>query len=1115
MIQKIHKSFQSLFLMSLFALMSCLGGKKPSPDLSRPMKKEIIKNNCIKHEFVQGEDDGLYGWDCIEGKKIKIKSGSQGEPLPLMSASENNVVIEEGIDFINPVYDLDYEILKSKGDDKKIPFLLDFIEEGEDFQGIPDTNYSLIFKTLGNYLILYTASEDKNDIPYNQRTSMIVEKNGSSLFYMAPFIGYPIEYCQAELNNQQQKTKRVRAKCGSEPSKEHTYLRIMKGQKKLFKYLSKQDTLPIDYFDGEWFFSETYINTSEGGEMAPTDLKLGVILKQSKALALIDNSIKNVIVHLPVEWLDFELDNEAFFGERTNKSKNATKRSHIKIAFQRHPHTIEKVVISPEYFSFVYSYLTKEDEKIKVKVSLLKKSYLNMDQFQPRKWFPEDEDKNFNLFQTKPQDKLENFIKKDFDPKLVKLDTGLYTEQEKKSKTKIIKWHFSKNSTKEEHYRSLAQEAMSVYNRAFEIIAGNEPPKIQFHLAKGEEKDLGDIRYNIMNLIKEIDLSRYLGFAPSHIHPETGQVISSVSNISIQNTEEKFVRFIRDYTRYEIFQKPKRKENKIHVVSEYIRWKIQKECSELEKFIAKKQGALSDYRTELGDSDLIKACAVKVSRPFLLNVILHEMGHNVSKGHNFECSLDKDNFYKDLDEMKKHFPKADLSDLEELKKINKNPIPKSSCVMDYINYQSLPLPVLGKNDLMVLRYLYEDELELAGHELESPALHPMEYENLNNQTSLAGNEELMKKKKIYLNCSDYLEGVKIGCSARDYGTSYKEIVENLVLNFKRKLNLRYAYDVKILYKEQPIKTEEGSYKIELPSNPPSFMYFEKEFKLMSIYHQKWIQLRDNFLRSESKLDLLDHHFNDEESLEIYKTTIHPDIIDQSFSKEYKDFYPVSALYGAAVKEALFKRPLHCRVESENGLMEDIELNYLIHKHLEQEYGEDLYVIDCYSAQVLEFLSKNNLKLIEQYGIQNFKPYKSLSFLDIPFYSFSTYSENKNQDIIPLSYLYSQIYLFSTDEETGLKSYRGMSLPFSQAFKDLDILRDIDKEVKRNILDINQYGNRYELERNDLTLRYINSFIQRSENRGSQSESAKKRYKKDISCFIKKIRNRRWLFFKRN
>ena len=1130
----IKQILKAYFLASLFALLSCLGGQRtkgPDPDIVTGggvvLTPELIANNCIRHEFQQGQDDKLFGRDCIEGKQLRIKSASSGEAVSLMSTDgeEESVVIEEGIDFINKVYDLEYNILEGKGDDKEIPFLLDFISEGEEFQGIPNQRYSLIFKTVGNYLVLYKATKNKNNIPYNERSSMLVEetKRGDSL-YMVPFIGYPIQYCKAEpiRNAQQEITRMTRRNCDSEPSEERKYLLINTGGKQVFEYLDKQDTFPVDYFEGDWFFAKTQINSNisaqinsniSEGEIANVDAKLVRLKQELESLVVIDKSgnierdLDKDIYKIPVQWKEFELnkENEIFstFGEKLNTNKNYLTRSHLKVLFQdvKGAQAIEEIVISPEYFSFVY--LNRVGNVVsKVKVSLLKTSYVKSDQFKPRRWFLEEWDKFFALIPVQPQSELRNIINDQEESyshfRVLKFDTGLYTEEEKAAGTKTIKWYFSKNSTKENYYREVAQEAMAVYNRAFQIIADGEAPKIQFELVKDEEKSLGDMRYNIMNLIKITDLStdrsNLLGLAPTYQNPDTGQAIANVSNISIHSVEKNFTVLVRDYTRYEIFQRPKlsEEENKIHVVSDYIRWKIQKECKELEKFIDQKRGTLTDYRTKLRDFNLIEACAVKVSKPYLLTLILHEMGHSCSKHHNFSCSLDEKNFYKDLDELKKYFPSADLSDLEALQSAGMNPIPKASCVMDYGYNEELGLPVLGKNDLMVLRYVYEDELELEGHELENPKVHQMEvdYNTVKKQTSLSSNPTLVNKKKEYRNCPPTQEGrSQQDCYARDYGASYKEAAEYLSLKMKRKTQLRYAYD------------------LDLDNVLPKNLRFSLalfDLLRMSNYHINWLQLRNNFLKSGANRQLMKYHLDDEQSTTSYEKAINPNHSDNEgrFTQEYKDYYPVADIFTEAVKFALFQRPFQCLVQSkdEDGKTEEIGLSYLIYNQLNTKYEKDLYVIDCYSEQVVNFLNENNLELIGQYGIQNFNPETVIEYtskngkmLLIPFstYAFSN-DEYKRPDILSLGYFATSLLEKSSIEKI-----------FLPAMYNLGFLKEMDEKSKENLLDINQYLSEIEMIRNRVLL--VNIYNHVTHAAFNTSASARTTYKKDIGYLISSAR----------
>ena len=1116
----IKQILKASILTSLFALISCLGGpraKAPSQSNDQvnvggvALTKKEITNRCIRHKFKQGLDQNLYGRDCIEGKRIEIKTTASGEYVPLMNidGGKKDVVIEKGIDFPNKFYNIEYDILGGKGDDKKIPFLLDLFTEGEKFKGMPNQRYTIIFKTVGNYLVLYKASEDKNNIPFHEISMVEETKIGGDSLYMVPFIGYSILYCKVEpiRNPQQEKTIEFKTEdCNVKSSKEKEYLLINLGKKQVFKYLDKTNTFLADFFKGDFFVADSQINSSVEHKFVTADLMLTTFKKTSESLESIDksggiiNELSPPFYTIPVQWQEFELDkqNDIFktFGEKLNEETDYKNRPFVRMSFQtiEHVDSVEEILISPDYFSFVYNSSTKgrslktatdtkEDASTKKdifsknKVSFLRKSYVKDSKFKPRRWFLDELNKTFFLIMINPQFEIKdlNLSTEDlYSPfRVIKFDTGLYTEEEQKAGTKTYKWYFSKNSVKESYYREVVQEALDIYNRGYEIIADGEAPKIQYELEK-EEQSLGDTRYNIINLIKISDLSKdgttLLGFAPTYANPDTGQAIAGVSNISIHYIEGIFKGIVRDYTYYEIFQRPKlsEEENKIHVVSDYIRWKIQKECKNLESFIDNKRGTLDDYRTDIKSNGLIEACAVKVSRPLLLTTILHELGHNNSKHHNFECSRDEKNFYKNLDEMKKYFPSADLSDLLELEKAGINPIPKSSCVMDYANFQEIPLPVLGKNDLMILRYVYEDELELEGHELENPIVHQMEfdYQNLENQTSLTSNSSLMEKKKEYLNCP--VHNNRLGCEAEDYGASYKEIVENKILSFKRKIKLRYIFDLD-----------------EKAISPRNVKFFTAPFDLYGVsqYHERWLHLRDNFLRNENLLNA--------DSVTDYEKIMNPNNLDnkgKNFTQEYKDYYPIADVFTEAVKLAWFQRPLHCRVESKDEV-KDIELNYLIYSHLLAEYKK-VYVIDCYSKQVVEFLNKNDMKLIDQYGIQNFNTY-SLS------------DENKRLDILPLEYMFKALQVLKFIPGTTMYDGASMKVRISNSLKNLSFLMEIYRKTKDNLLDINQYASQYEIDRNK-ELFFIQVDFYMKDRQINRSESSRELYKKDTGIFLKSL-----------
>ena len=139
-------------------------GKNPS-EISEEVRK-VIQNRCINRQFRQGDAEHLYGRECIEGKQILIQSSKTGEEVPTFTVTSSNrdpgIELEGGLDFTNKFHKLSYTISKDKGSDKTIPWLRDLLPENIDFLGRPDTSYSIVFKILGDYLVLFKAVKNQN-----------------------------------------------------------------------------------------------------------------------------------------------------------------------------------------------------------------------------------------------------------------------------------------------------------------------------------------------------------------------------------------------------------------------------------------------------------------------------------------------------------------------------------------------------------------------------------------------------------------------------------------------------------------------------------------------------------------------------------------------------------------------------------------------------------------------------------------------------------------------------------------------------------------------------------------------------------------------------------------
>ena len=210
-----------------------------------------------------------------------------------------------------------------------------------DFKGLRDRVYHIIPHLENNYLILYRLS-DSEDLPYNE-LPLSVPVGGNKV--AAPLVGYPIKYCVVEqiVNpNTNEKTGQNRPKCGNNVSKTSAeYILLDKDQKEVFYYLPKRDNFPNNFFDGEWFFVSTIIESSVEsviGRHVFSSAKLVKFKREGDSLKLVDatrNKLKKKLnielsesdelanFFIPVEWKEYEMARDSdvikyFRGERSS-----------------------------------------------------------------------------------------------------------------------------------------------------------------------------------------------------------------------------------------------------------------------------------------------------------------------------------------------------------------------------------------------------------------------------------------------------------------------------------------------------------------------------------------------------------------------------------------------------------------------------------------------------------------------------------------------------------------------------------------------------------------------------------------------------------------------------
>jgi hypothetical protein len=175
--------------------------------------------------------------------------------------------------------------------------------------------------------------------------------------------------------------------------------------------------------------------------------------------------------------------------------------------------------------------------------------------------------------------------------------------------------------------------------------------------------------------------------------------------------------------------------------------------------------------TELSDSEKEKALEL-ILPEIWIPTLVHELGHNLGLRHNFAASEDKNNFYS----------------TQELTDIGVDHSIPFSSVMDYGN-DLKTLPVLGTYDIAALRFGYLRKVSVVEAEKESVVDIPSTLENL---SPLLTSEN--KEIKEYKYCTDEHTGINAGCKRFDLGTSYTEIVQNLIKDYETAYSTRNLRD---------------------------------------------------------------------------------------------------------------------------------------------------------------------------------------------------------------------------------------------------------------------------------------------------------------------------------
>ena len=893
-----------------------------------------------------------------QGKKVKISSGL-------------NISIDPKIPFLNEYELLDYTIEEPKTKQQKI--LKKLLGKIRNFKGFPNTDYYILPHLVGNYLILYKlAPPDK--IPYNELP--LAKRVGDML--AVPFVGYSVKYCHAvKILRNKRKTLKSRPLCkGVPPNKPVKYIRLLERDKQVFSYLQKLNFFQRDFFNGEWFHFQTLVRSPGSGDSSIEHpyFKTARLVKFHPSIGKMDvvevNQLKQDdekrALFIPVKWTDYEIarDSENLhrsFSERLKEDILEMDRPYLQIKFNELVNnefkyggeggkSLKAVAITEDYISFDIEITAKGRVAYLMKYAF--KRYIKNQSYIEKKWFRKDSLLFFPLPHVKrkyyqdPADHTER--DEDRFERTTRFDPNL----------KEILWYFSEHSTQLKWIRDLGHEAVVLLNKALKEAGKESDNKIKIRLDKsGLDKEVGDIRYNILNLIlSEGEESEHFRLGPNIANPITGEIISSTANVWLNRIFSKYISLVRRYIRFHIYppawkMKPFSKETVdfIHenketnnlqcsdlsqrpmVLTPFLHEKIQSVCKEVSDFIEREQGkkVFHPNNSSLQDDDVINSCAQKLAREKILHSILHSMLHSLGLKDMPSASVDKDNFYKP-NEIEKLFGHS----FSEMTTESHPDPPQYSSVMDHIDLEYPVLSVPGKLDIAALRFLYFDKVERKqGGFLHIPS-------GVNVQKSIleaaASEGHLKEDLKEYEMCG-LDSNHPLFCDKNDYGISPLEIVLNGICKVHNyTMSQRNRYDSK---------------KIEQENSVPN--------SIKKLY-DKWQEFRDNILAREGK-SILEYDFLNPDHITEYNQVIkkakeHPNINSYYMVREpIFDYFKRIAF--APAKHCIYKKERDGGIYYHALALENIEEKILREYPENSEKVSEVFM-SCSSPIVKSWTKKN-------------------------------------------------------------------------------------------------------------------------------------------------------------
>lgn len=527
--------------------------------------------------FQQGDGEYLFSIDDITNRKVSITSGeviksglaNVTSATTLVTPGENNIIRS-------------YDIVSFRLNDSD--FNIDSNTVTYDFFGDSNQTYDAVYTLTENHLIVNKVAK-KEQLPTPELTYAVEMADG---LYRVPLFGFPIKKYVTERieDSRGKKTDRIRT-IEKKYLKDATHISVAESQVKAFKSPDKRDLVSSDFFaEGEeWYYVKTLVDrpaipvgricdeVDEDGNpieicnelgMQDIDGKIAFKRTQSSVIAYDlnipeetpDERTKQILVEIPVEWLDYRLDQEGLeeielkdgvYGVRPWEQRSFAKLDLKRVGnldtSSSDKNKVEYLEVSDNYLGFK---IFESDSQKTYFYSMVKAP---KDKKSPR-FYPTADHKRFGFFAT-----IRAYMGDDLNiNRYDEVDSLFYLNRiYPHNGEKTIKIYLTKDSARHPNgdYAKAVEDAVNSWNEAFKAAGADFT--LEFGGSADEDRvQNGDVRYHKVAIYPEDRRSRLLGYGPSVQDSTTGETFSSTNHIYLRNYKLGLKRSIQKYIYWQL-----------------------------------------------------------------------------------------------------------------------------------------------------------------------------------------------------------------------------------------------------------------------------------------------------------------------------------------------------------------------------------------------------------------------------------------------------------------------------------------------------------------------------------------------------------------------------------